>query len=127
MKIDLAVDPGDVSVNRRFVPQFDRGKPTGRIILSSAYRSEVAAMALQVRQACIKRGWKTSKRTCTVTIVTRWPGPNGDRDSTCKAVLDALQEGGAVVNDRQLIPTLDAQWNCRNPGIELEITEVLDA
>lgn len=127
MRINLAVNPGDVSVNRRFAPQFDRGKPTGRIILSSTYRSEVDALAMQVRQACIKQGWKTSKKACHARIFTRWPGPNGDRDACCKAVLDALEKGSAVVNDRQVIPTLDAAWNCKDAGIEVVLEEVSDA
>jgi Holliday junction resolvase RusA-like endonuclease len=127
MRVDLEVDPGEVSVNRRLVPQYQGGKPTGRLILSSSFRSEVAALALQVRQACIKQGWRTSKKTCRAYIFTRWPGPNGDRDAVCKAILDALQEGSAVVNDKQVIPTLDASWNSRTPGITVEIEEVTDA
>jgi Holliday junction resolvase RusA-like endonuclease len=128
MRIDIAVNPGDVSINKRFVPQWDRGKPTGRLILNPAYRSEVDVMRVQILQAMRKQGWKQSKRTCRVVVLTRWPGPNGDRDATCKAVLDAFEKAGAVVNDKQIIPgPLDAAWNCKNPGIEVTITEESDA
>ena len=85
-------------------------------------------MALPIRQACIKQGWKQTKKMCRVVVITRWPGPNGDRDATCKAVLDAFEKAGAVVNDKQIIPgPLDAVWNCRNPGIEVTITKESDA
>jgi Holliday junction resolvase RusA-like endonuclease len=127
MKVEIGINPGDVSINRRMVPEWRGGKPTGRLVLNSEYRSGVDSMSLQVRQACIKQGWKTSKRTCRAYIFTRWPGPEGDRDSVCKAVLDALQHGTVVVNDKQVIPTLDASWNSRTPGITVEIEEVTDA
>jgi Holliday junction resolvase RusA-like endonuclease len=127
MKIRLNINPGDISINRRMIPEWRNGKPTGRLVLNSSYRAGVDSMSLQVRQACLKQRWKTSKKTCQVRIMTRWPGPEGDRDSTCKAVLDALQHGTAVVNDKQCIPgPLDATWLSRDPGVDVEIDEVME-
>lgn len=128
MRITIAINPGDVSINRRMVPQYVGSKPTGRLILSSSYRSTLDHMALIVRQACIKQGWKTTKKMLRVSVFTRWPGPDGDCGSTEKAAVDALQMGGVVVNDKQCRPiTLDAAWNCREPGIDIELEEVADA
>lgn len=129
MRITLAVNPGDVSINRRMIPQYDRhGRPSGRLVLNSAYRSTLDHMALIVRQACIKQGWKTTKKMVRVSVFTRWPGPDGDCGSTEKAAVDALQMGGVVVNDKQCRPiTLDAAWNCREPGIDVALEEIADA
>lgn len=125
MRIRLSIPPGELAVNGRHIPQFLQGKPTGRIISSSTYRAALDHATLLVRQACIRAGWKTTRKQCRVTIVTHWPTSAGDRDSVCKAVCDSLQHGGVVVNDKQCGPiVLDATWRSREPGVDVEIEEL---
>ena len=126
MKIVLDVNPGDVAINRKIVPAHDRqGRPTGRLCNSKRYTAGVDEMILQIRQACVHYNWRTRMRPsrCLVYIMTYWRGPNGDADSTCKAVLDALAHGGAVENDRQLKPSADCRHNSRPARIEVEIVD----
>lgn len=126
LRIRLEVEPGDVAVNQRLIPQYDRsGKPTGRLVKSSRYRSGLGYMALQVRQAVARHGWRQRKGQVRVEIVTHWPGKDGDCDATCKAVVDALADGLAVVNDRQCRPILlDCDHNNRTGSIDVELVEV---
>jgi Holliday junction resolvase RusA-like endonuclease len=128
MKIHFAINPGDLAVNGRHVPQYDRhGKSTGRIISSRTYRAALEEAILIVRQERIRHMWHTTKRQCSVSIITHWPTGHGDRDSTCKAICDALQHGGLVVNDKQCGPiTLDATWRAVEPGVDVEIVEMLE-
>lgn len=129
MKFTIDIDPGSISVNGRLIPQYIGTRPTGRLVLSPDYRLGLDLMSLQVRQACIEHGWKTSTRQCRVSIFTRWPGPSGDAGSTEKAVCDALQLGLAVANDKLCRPlVIDCTWNChKSRGIEVEIEELSDA
>lgn len=129
MIIEIDVDPGDVSINRRLVPQHDRkGRPTGRLVKNRHYRSELERMGLIVRQACLRAGWRTTKRRVSVHVFTRWGGPLGDCDATAKAVVDSLQIGGVVANDKQCRPiTLDCCWSSKQRGITVTVEEVLDA
>ncbi|MBK6671624.1 MAG: hypothetical protein IPG46_18940, partial [Actinobacteria bacterium] len=46
MRFVLDINPGDVSNNRRHIPEYDRrGRPTGRLILSSEYREGLRSMS----------------------------------------------------------------------------------
>lgn len=130
MRITLAINPGDLAVNGRLVPRYDPKTKhvTGRLVLSPKFRDALNVATVMVRQAKVKQGWTTSKKMLRVSIFTRWPGPDGDTDAVCKGVIDSLQEGLIVVNDKQCRPiTLDAAWNCKEPGIDVELEEIADA
>lgn len=121
----LHVNPGDVSNNRRHVPEYDRRRrPTGRLILSREYRSGLDSMSTQVESQRHARGWSTIRKPSivSVSIVTYWPTWQGDVDATSKASIDALQLGGIVENDRQCLPvTLNRAVDKDSPRIEIEV------
>ncbi len=125
IRLVLRVNPGDVSNNRRHVPEYDRRRrPTGRLILSREYRSGLDEMALQVASQRHAEGWTTVRKPSfvTVSIVTYWPTWQGDVDATSKASIDALQLGGIVENDRQCLPvTLSRAVDKDSPRIEIEV------
>lgn len=125
MRFVLDINPGDVSSNRRHIPEYDRRRrPTGRLILSSEYRAGLRSMSLQVKSQRNKMRARTIAKPAfvRVSIVTYWPTWQGDVDATSKASIDALQLGGVVENDRQCMPvTLSRATDPSRPRIEIEV------
>lgn len=121
----IEVSPGDVSNNSRLIPQKLRGRYTGRLVDSTEYRNGLASMAMQVRSQRNRNRWPTITGPCSVSAVTYWPTESGDVEATSKAILDCLQQGGAVANDRQIRPaTFDRAKDKANPRVEITLTEV---
>ena len=122
MRFVLEINPGDVSNNRRHIPEYDRRRrPTGRLILSSEYREGLRSMSLQVMSQRNKMRARTIAKPAfvRVSIVTYWPTWQGDVDATSKASLDALQHGGVVARAKpqQRVRT---QSKAPRPGSLLE-------
>lgn len=122
----LLVSPGDVSNNARLIPQKVRGRFTGRLVDATPYRDGLASMAFQVRSTRNRNRWPTLSGRCSVSATTYWKTEAGDVDATSKAILDALQQGGAIVNDKQVRPLhLDRGTDKARPRIEITV-EVAD-
>ena len=121
MILTLAIDPGLIKNNDRYTIAH------GRLILSGAYRSGCEHCALMVRQACIVQQWRTTERPVRVVMTTWWPTRRGDVDATSKAVLDSLQNGGAIANDAQVVELVARKGVDKDrPRIEVEIFELED-
>jgi Holliday junction resolvase RusA-like endonuclease len=122
MKFTLNIDPGQLRVNSRYMIS------GGRLVLSSRYRDAVEAARLQVRQACINGGWRTTAKPVRVMVITHWPTQRGDCDSTVKAVCDALQHGKAIANDSQIVELVARKSvDKQHPRLEVEMEELSDA
>lgn len=122
----IEVSPGDVSNNSRLIPQQLRGRYTGRLVDSTEYRNGLASMVMQVRSQRNRNRWPTITGRCSVSAVTYWKTESGDVDATSKAILDALQQGGMVANDKQVRPVhLDRGTDKARPRIEITV-EVAD-
>ena len=121
MHFSLDVNPGDVSNNGRLIPS------RGRLVDSPEYRNGLRMMAWQVRSQMNEHGWKQIAARCSVSAITYWPTEAGDVDATSKAILDCLQAGGAIVNDKQVRPlTLDRAKDKARPRVEITLTELVD-
>ena len=84
-------------------------------------------MSLQVWSQRNANRWRTIEGRCTVTAMSFWKTEAGDVDGNSKAILDCLQQGGAVVNDRQIKPvTYDRAKDSGRPRVEITLTEIVD-
>lgn len=125
MRFVLSVRPGDISNNSRLVPILDRRGRFQRLGDSREYRAGLGSMALQIRSQRNAKGWPTLTGRCMVTAISYWPTWQGDVDANSKAILDCLQQGGAVENDRQIKPaTFDRETDPKNPRVEITLTEI---
>lgn len=122
MTITLDIDPGQLRINSRYQIA------GGRLVLATRYRQGVELARLQVRQACIKSGWRTSSKPVRVSMTTFWRTAHGDVDSVSKAVLDSLTRGLAIDDDGQVVELVARKAvDSTSPRIELEIEELSDA
>lgn len=103
LRFTLPIPPGKLAINRRYEPQVRRRRDGSTHLTVGTTGSSEAAFdeaVFCVRQAVASQAWKTRESFVDVTIVSMWPEEKGDLDSPCKMVLDALQAGGVVINDR---------------------------
>jgi Holliday junction resolvase RusA-like endonuclease len=127
MKVVIEVEPGQVRANGRLIPQKVDGHFTGRLILASAYRAGLDEMSLAVRQECIRSRWKKTGKAVTVDVISYWPGKRGDLDATIKAACDCLTDGGAILDDDQIVELRVTRGVDRaRPRIEIELREALE-
>ena len=91
LDITVPVPPGEVAVNRRYCKSG---------VLARRWRAGRDEIVMHLRQAWRKEPIAGPVR---VELHAHWPTAAGDVDSPVKAVLDALQHAGVVVNDRQII------------------------
>lgn len=121
--------PGPAKVNCRTTPLYG----TARVILSGPYRKwKIASAAIFRRQA---QGRSFAPGPLIATISAYWPrthrqGPAtglalGDVDAVAKAVLDALQEAGVLLDDAQVVEArLRKAVDSSRPRIEVAISRV---
>jgi Holliday junction resolvase RusA-like endonuclease len=127
MRVVIEIEPGLVRANGRLIPQKLQGHFTGRLVLSSDYRSGLDLMAMAVRQECIRSRWKKTGKAVTVDVISYWPGKRGDLDATIKAACDCLTDGGAILDDDQIVELRVTRGVDRaRPRIEIEVKEALE-
>lgn len=117
LRITIPIPPGLLALNRKHEPHArryiaDRETQVRTTIGNSkSWQAAFDEAVLHVRQAAVINGWKTRESLVRVSILAMWPQEKGDIDAPCKAVLDALEAGGVVTNDRLCVPvTLDRVW-----------------
>ena len=98
MKLVLPIPPTANNLFRN-VPGKGRVK-TGR------YRQWLKTAAVEVM---IQRKGERIEGPASVTIALKRPRANADLDNRIKPILDALQHGGALANDKQ-VSFLSACW-----------------
>lgn len=123
LRVTLGLPPGHLAINKRNKIAHTKDGP--RIVKAKRYAKGQADAYLDVRQAAILAGWRIPRAACAL-VRTHWPTDEGDVDACCKAVLDALQAGRVVENDRHLAPVvLDHVHDDPDPRIEIVVATTL--
>jgi Holliday junction resolvase RusA-like endonuclease len=111
LRITIPIPPGELAINRKYEPHVRRrrdGREYAAIGNTDRFSAAFDEAVLHVRQAVASEAWRTRDRHVSVSIVSMWPSSKGDVDAPCKAVLDSLEAGGVVTDDRLCLPvTLD--------------------
>lgn len=106
------------SVNARHEMRRTRNGP--RIGVSSAWTSWLRGAALIVQS---QRRGTMFKGAVEVEIIARRENNRADLDNILKGTIDALQHGGVVLNDSQVM-SLRASWRTGGPeGVTITVTE----
>lgn len=112
MRFVFAIQPGWATINPRF------GKGKGKAV----YARTLESMALMVLSQRHEHGWGTLGGRLGVIIDVFWADERGgDVDSCCKCVLDALQHGKAVANDK-CFTTMVANRRIDKSAPRIEVT-----
>lgn len=123
----IPVPPGLLALNRKHERHtFIRDGVTLRTIGNTkSFEAAFDEAVLAVRQAVVLQGWTEREGPVSVGIVAHWPERKGDIDAPVKAVLDALQAGGVVTNDRLCIGVkLQRAWRADYPRIDVVVEDV---
>lgn len=86
----------------------------GRTLKSQVYRQWLKTVSWQIaeqrnRERCKLPCLDTLTGPCAVSLSLRRPRANADLDNRIKPVLDALEAGGAIADDKQ-VTTICAAW-----------------
>ncbi|MGI9463614.1 MAG: RusA family crossover junction endodeoxyribonuclease, partial [Aestuariivirgaceae bacterium] len=90
----------------------------GRTLKSRVYRQWLKSESWTI---ATQRKGKTVEGPCTVVLSMRRPRANADLDNRIKPVLDCLEAGGAIVDDKQ-VETITAAW-ADHDGCRVEVTQ----
>ena len=94
----IHLPPGDLAVNRAW-----RVTQARTLVKSKLYRQSRKLVADELRDAADHAEWPRGFRgEVRVRIEAYWPGSLGDVDAPIKGVLDALQQAGVVLDDKQI-------------------------
>lgn len=121
--ITLPIEPGRLAINRKSALRY--GKGNKKVIGNSdGYTAAVDEATLHVRQAVVRERWRTRGMPVHVLIHAYWPSARGDLDAVAKGVLDSLQHGLAVTDDKLVSECLlRRSWSCSRPRIEVTVTD----
>lgn len=89
----------------------------GRIVKTEEYRRWRGAAAWQVK---LNHAGEPLDGPASVTMSMRRPRKNADIDNRIKPVLDALEAGGAIVNDKQ-VTCICAAWG-NHDGCQITVS-----
>lgn len=120
MNFCFNISPSRASANRRHsASTTDNGM--GRRL----YQQTLDELRLFVLDTRNRRGWPTLQGRVVVKMTTFVADERGvDVDACVKCVLDALQAGKAVNNDRQVCKLVALRMVGGTPRIEVEVSEV---
>jgi Holliday junction resolvase RusA-like endonuclease len=120
MQFKFDIEPARASSNRRHsASTTDNG--FGRRM----YQACLDELALYVKDQRNKRAWPTLNGKVVVRLTTYVADERGvDVDACVKCVLDALQAGKAIRNDKQVKTLIATRAIDGRPRIEVDVSEV---